>query len=77
MKHQKRKPLSYQGHVNIVEGLMNKEYIPCVGFSGTIDNLQAPPNWKATTEGMPVDMIVNLVKDGSSNNKGDNTTTNN
>eukprot|EP00957_Ditylum_brightwellii_P120706 9206916-Ditylum_brightwellii.AAC.1 len=76
MKRQKRKPLSCQGLVNIAEGFMKKEYIPYVGFSGTIDNLQVHPNWKATTERMPVDMIVNLTKDGSSNNEGDDMTTN-
>eukprot|EP00957_Ditylum_brightwellii_P192596 14663534-Ditylum_brightwellii.AAC.1 len=77
MKRRKQKSLSCQGLVNIAEGFMNEEYIPYVGFSGTIDNLQVPPNWKVTTEGMPVDMIVNLAKDGSSNNGGDNTTSNN
>ena len=60
MKRRKHEALNCAGMVRTAEGFMDSLFIPIAGFSGTIDNLQVPHGWRATTEEMPIDLILNL-----------------
>ena len=60
MLRRKMVPANCAGMVAKAEEYMNKFFIPIAGFNGTIDNLQVPEGFVATTEEMPMDMFVCL-----------------
>ena len=49
---------SCAGMVAKAEEYMDKFFIPIAGFKGDIDNLEVPEGFQATTEDMPMDMLV-------------------
>ena len=60
MLRRKMVSASCAGMVAKAEEYMDKFFIPIAGFKGDIDNLQVPEDFKATTDDMPMDMLVCL-----------------